>query len=131
MDSKKQIKNVSSTEKTIRKGRRANKTTAIRKHAAEDGDPQHQKINGEKYEISTLVKMSIWMFKSFVAISEETKIPSDAVLKGLAIFSDIVLPVRKIVFSRATSRFNEIWASEFPRVLFGLWHYFRGHPKTP
>ena len=71
MDSKKQIKNVSSSEKTIRKGRRVDKAAPLRKHAAEDGDNQLKKIAGEKHESLTLVKIRLLIFKSLLTISEE------------------------------------------------------------
>ena len=46
--SKKQNKNISSSEKTIRKGWRVDKRTTIRKHATEDGDHQLETIAAEK-----------------------------------------------------------------------------------
>ena len=58
MGSKKQNKNISSSKITIRKGRRVDKTTAIREHVAEDGDHQPETIAAGKQESMTQVRIA-------------------------------------------------------------------------
>ena len=102
VDSKKQIKNVSSSGTTIRKGRRVDQTAARRKHATEDEDHQLERIADEKNKHITQMKIQNLLKYHPLSFSAKEQKLCEALNSSPIIYPEARRPVHFCVFSWAT-----------------------------